>query len=130
MGEVRKALGAVQQIRKGIEAPMKKYDEVNVVIQEKLLPFQEKVSLLAQDEKLDEKERAAIGAKIQAEANVAVKSEAKKIKALDEKHVKEIIEIELDANYKSLIKTNWEKLRKNYLDKAACVEVADALGID
>lgn len=121
--DVRKSLGATNQIRKAIKEPIAEYDKINEDIRKVMEPYQVKLRAL------DQKEKDKVNALID-EANKKIEPHNKKLQKLNEKYDKEEIDIEMDENYKSFIKTNWEdKIRPAYNDRTAMIAVADAFNI-
>lgn len=124
-GECRKASGAVNQIRKAIVDYMAEFEVLQGKIADALKPFQERILAIPEDKRAEE------GKPISTEANMALKPFIDAQKELNERTKEEMVETELNPEYKNFIKSNWEKhFRKLYKVKEICNAVADALGVD
>lgn len=122
--DIRKCNGAVEQIRSVVKE-MKQFDELQDGAMKIMAPYQKQLK------GLDEKTDAEKIAEITGEATKKLEPTNKKINALIEKFNETEAEVDLDENYKSFIKTNWEeKIRPSYNDKKALIKTADAFGIE
>ena len=142
LADVRKCMGVVKQIHGVIKTAV---DEYNKITDEtlKLQPEVDKASKPFRD-KIEELKKGLTDEEIQKdieiqnlvrEANVVIraitkKADDKRVK-LDEKYAKDEVEIDLNPEYKTFIKANFEtKIRPAYNFAADVVELADAFEIE
>ena len=119
--DIRKCNGAVEQIRSTIKE-FKQFDELQDGAMKAMKPYQDKLRAL--DPKSEEAKE------LTDTANKKLEPHNKKIADLIKKFSETIVEVDLDENYKSFIKTNWEeKIRPQYNDKKALLETADVFNI-
>lgn len=122
IGDVRKANSSVDAIQgvKEVKTYTDALAELDVEIQKAMKPYEDKIS------KAKDEEKQAIVKK----ANIAIKPLSERLEKMKEKAQKDIVEIKLDSNYESFIKTNFEQhIRKLYVSKDAMLRVCDAFDI-
>lgn len=122
--DIRKCNGAVEQIRSVVKE-LKEFDTLQSEALVIMAPYQKKLA------GLDEVKDSEKVAKITGEANKKLEPHNKKINDLMKKFGETEVEVEIDENYKSFIKTNFEdRIRPSYNDKKALLDVADAFNIE
>ena len=128
--DVRKCVGAVEQIRKVVkkeaEEYEKLYDQAKVVNK----PNIEAIAKAKGDMSDDEAEKDPKVKALVKKGNEDLAGINKGLAALDEKYKDEEREIEMDENYKAFIKENWEKfIRPQFVAVKEMLAVAEALNI-
>jgi len=128
--DVRKCVGAVEQIREGIDKQAKEYEKLYQEANLITVPASKKIAKLREGLSEAEIKESKEIQKIVDKSNADLKPINEKLNKLDLKYSKEEAELDLKDDYKGFIKDHWEThLRKQYDNTKAMVKVAEAFEI-
>ena len=127
VADVRKCIGLVGQIKKALAPQFEKYDTLKEQGLKIMTPYTDKLKAIG-EAKTDKAERER--QKLVDEANKALAETNGEIEELDKLNREEVVDIEVDGNYRSFFKAHFETLiRPKFVKAEDVVAIADAFEI-